>query len=215
MESFRNPRIREGTAIKIKLLLIGCLLFLAPLSRENVEIKKIFNEIERLKQHFKTHKITVDGDIDCDDITAETTLLSKQPCARAYLSATQDDLANGLTFVQLDTESYDVSGDFDVATGSFTATIAGYYQVNGSIVIEDDNSLNDQSVVGVYIFKNSGAASANLTMASGSDPECASVSDIIYLSVGDTVSLYAYTTDAGIDLDASLYFTYLSIRLVQ
>lgn len=42
-----------------KLLFIICILLLAPLSRNDVEIRKNRDEIERIKQHLKTKQITI------------------------------------------------------------------------------------------------------------------------------------------------------------
>jgi len=53
-----------------KLLFLICLLLIAPISKESVQIKKNTDEIERIKQHLKTKKITVDGDIGCAELTA-------------------------------------------------------------------------------------------------------------------------------------------------
>jgi hypothetical protein len=55
-----------------KLFFLICLLLLAPLSQDNVRIKKNFDEVERIKQHLKTKKITVDGgDVQADSFTYE------------------------------------------------------------------------------------------------------------------------------------------------
>lgn len=148
-------------------------------------------------------------------LTGTTMTLTEQPCCRVYLSGDQDDPGAGSAIVQFDTESYDVASNFDTGTSSFTSTIAGYYQVNATIFYEAAD-LNDNEYVGVAIRKNSSEYSISLANAAGGTYDvCASISEIIPLAVGDTLSLYHYTSDANVDIESGAAYTTMSIRLVQ
>lgn len=189
-----------------KLLFIVCILLLAPLSRNDVEIKKNFNEIERIKQHLKTKKVTVDGVIQ-----------SLQPCARVYLSADQDDLVNGAeTKILLNTESYDVGSDFDTTHSSFTVPVTGYYQINASIRWEGTELVADKTYV-IIIKKNEDTIIYNILHASVQFRLKGFLSDVIYLTIGDEITLWGKQNSGGnlIDINSGESVTFLSIRLVQ
>ena len=63
--------------------------------------------------------------------------MPKQPCVFAFISSTQADIATGPVKVNLDSEVYDVNGNFNTSTYVFTAPKTGKYQVSGSLQMSD------------------------------------------------------------------------------
>ncbi len=55
------------------------------------------------------------------------------PAFSAYASASQTITLGTATKVAIDTENFDTNSNFDTSTYRFTPTVAGYYQVNGSV----------------------------------------------------------------------------------
>ena len=72
------------------------------------------------------------------------------PAFRAILSANQTGLSDATyTKLELDTEQFDTTGDYDSSTNyRFTPSVAGYYQLNGGA--GDANNTTYQVYVGIY-----------------------------------------------------------------
>jgi hypothetical protein len=154
-----------------------------------------------------TNKLKVQGTMEVmGSFTA-----SNQPCARAYLSANTSAL-NSQVQVPLNATTYNVGGCFNTTAHQFTAPVAGYYQVNASIMYEYGT---DQRYYGIWIKVNSGYPVQTQITCSGSNWLSSTVSDIIYLNAGDTVELYTnHNHSGGIIIEGGSWFTYMSIRLL-
>lgn len=113
------------------------------------------------------------------------------PAFSAYASADQTGISSGIaTKITLDTEEYDTATCF--AAGRFTATVAGYYQINGSV---KGNSATLTEII-ASIFRNgslyhSGTAD-QFNSTNGS--KTGVVATLVYLGVGDYVELYGTVT---------------------
>ena len=72
------------------------------------------------------------------------------PAFRATLSSDQTGLSDAVyTKLELDTELFDTTGDYDSSTNyRFTPSVAGYYQLNGGA--GDANNTTYQVYVGIY-----------------------------------------------------------------
>ena len=135
------------------------------------------------------------------------------PKARAYLSGTQSNLVSGIwTKVLLDTEDYDVGGDF--ASNKFTAPVSGYYLVVGGVTFTEVVGLKRY---GVAIWKNG----AQITVAnphSALDTTFgASLSTIIHLDATNYVELYALSL-AGVDtvdIISGSTQTFMAVHLIS
>ena len=146
--------------------------------------------------------------------------ISIRSCARAYLSADQDNLVDGvLTKILLDTESFDVGNDFDTATSSFTVPYTGYYQISASIRWEADDMVADKTYL-TYIKKNDLATtiiySTNQSSLAGAVLK-GFISDTVHLTAGDTIAMWAVQNSGGdtIDVDGVYdYTTFMSIRFL-
>jgi len=113
------------------------------------------------------------------------------PAFSARPSTTQSVTTATYTKVNLGTENFDTNNNF--ASSRFTPTVAGYYQLNGSVYPVSTNSAN---YIWAFIYKN------GATYASGSSAGAAStqdgisvVSTLVYLNGStDYVELYCYVT---------------------
>lgn len=141
--------------------------------------------------------------------------LAKNSGARAYGNTDQNNIASGVsTKVTLNVKTYDIQAEFDSATNyRFTAKVAGYYQVNGSVLwtvtVVDKN-------YHVRIYKNGVDVAISYNQASVATYLACKISDVIYLAVNDYVELWAMQeTDAATpDIVASSSYTFLSIAKI-
>lgn len=137
--------------------------------------------------------------------------------ARAYLSADQDDLADGVwTKVDLDQESYDIGADFNVATYKFVVPTTGYYLVVGQVVFEATDLVVDKAY-SVAIYKGGALIIQAATHASHAATLSVIVTDIVYLAAADEIELYALSDsgDAAVDIESGETFTFLAIHLLS
>lgn len=116
--------------------------------------------------------------------------------ARAYKSAaTQSIPVTTSTKVTLDVESFDTGGN--IAASRFTATTAGYYQVNASIGYGQADTEADKYYA-CLIYKNGTPyTETGFSNSLAAASIVASASDIMYLDVGDYVELFAYQNGTG------------------
>lgn len=179
----------------MKKVLFCCLLLVAALSQSDVKIKRNTDEIERIKQHFKTNV----------------------PCAKGYLNNDQDDLTNATwTRILLDAESFDVTDNFNITNSSFTVPITGYYQINASVELEATDLVADKSYY-CEVRSNGSALFSGFSHASAALALTINCSDIANLTAGDAISLWVMSNsgDNAVDVDSGATTTFLSIRLLQ
>jgi hypothetical protein len=134
------------------------------------------------------------------------------PAFSAYLAGPNQTLATGtFTKVQLNAEEYDTNNNFDITTNfRFTPTIAGYYQISGSVGLTGTNVR-----IICSIYKNAAEylrgidATANLSQVT--------VSGLVYFNGStDYVELYAYGSFAGTsDISTGQKYTYLTGAMVR
>jgi hypothetical protein len=135
------------------------------------------------------------------------------PAFSVYRSGNQTGVANN-TFVkvQLNTETFDTNSNFDPTTNyRFTPTVAGYYQINGSVSFETSSSL---SRFFCTIYKN-GSEAYRGTDVNGTGIQ-AVVGGLVYLNGStDYVELYGWATGTGILFYGQPASTYLTGCLVR
>lgn len=126
-----------------------------------------------------------------------------QACFSAYLSADQTVPTASTDDVKFDTENYDVRGEFNVGTYSFTAQDAGYYLVHAQVTYKDPaagilyiNVLNGgTSVISSATYVAAASAYVHTVVAHG----------VIYLDAGDVVKVTTrHTCGVNEDIDSSL-----------
>ena len=129
-----------------------------------------------------------------DGSTAWTSLIYIiWPLSRARATrATAQSMASGVyTKVIFNIEVFDNLGEYDHTTGVFTATNAGYYQVNAS-VLSASTAWTSGEIWSITIFKNGGSYSHG--SYTGHDavviaPASAICSDIVYLAATDYIDI--------------------------
>jgi hypothetical protein len=128
-------------------------------------------------------------------LTTASTFGGTGPAFSAYRNTTQSISNASFTKVQCDTEEFDTNTNYDNATNyRFTPTVAGYYQVNGSVA---GASAYAQLLASIY--KNgSEFKRGNQAGSAGAYLFQAAVSALIYLNGStDYVELYAYQQSGG------------------
>jgi hypothetical protein len=138
-----------------------------------------------------------------------TGLSAGGPAFSAYLSTAQTLTGGVTTKVTCQTEEFDTNSNYDNATNyRFTPTVAGYYQVNGSVRA---NSAYTTGIVHIYkngsIFKT-----GNVIQSDGAQ---FIVSALVYFNGStDYVELYVMFV-TGQNLSAQLYDTYFQASMVR
>ena len=134
------------------------------------------------------------------------------PAFIAYRSGANQALVTAtVTKVQLNTEEFDTNSNFDITTNyRFTPTVAGYYQISGSVGLTGTNTR-----ILCAIYKNGSEyfrgvdASVNVSQAV--------VSGLVYFNGStDYIELYVLGTFAGTsDIASGQKYTYLTGALVR
>jgi hypothetical protein len=133
---------------------------------------------------------------------------------RAYLSA---DLAipfDTYTKINLDTESFDGLSEWDTTNYQFSASVAGYYQINGQIAYLYDHTTSGCSY-GVSLNRGGTRILENITDVPVSNIHRVYpiMSDVVYLTASQVLNMYGYTTrSTGTSAVQDLTCTYLSIH---
>jgi hypothetical protein len=131
----------------------------------------------------------------------------KGPAFRAWNSTLVTIPSNTLTKILFQTEDFDTNSNF--ADSRFTATIAGYYSINGCIGLPV--SSNNCTLV---IYKNNIAHSAGTSIAALTTRS--SVHDIIHLNIGDFLEIYVdHQAGANRNTSNQSFDTYFSGCLIR
>ena len=74
------------------------------------------------------------------------------PAFSAYIASSNQNVTAGVwTKAQLNTEDFDTASCFDSTTNyRFTPTVAGYYQINGSIAPDSTSAFGNGLLVAIY-----------------------------------------------------------------
>ncbi len=153
-----------------------------------------------------------------DGSTAWTSLIYKiWPLSRSRTTrATAQSMANNtFTKVIFNTEVFDNLGEYDHTTGVFTATNAGYYQVNAS-TMSASVAWDALEVWNTNLYKNGALYSRgyfNQISASGTSIRQSTLSDLIYLTAGQFIDIRVYQTQgAAVNINANATFNYFSVH---
>lgn len=138
------------------------------------------------------------------------------PAFSAYLNTATQALSNGaFTKIAINTEEFDTNNNFDSTTNyRFTPTVAGYYQINGCVNINNTSSTRNVCSV----FKNGSEYKRGVDLG-GIIPSTVGVvvSSLVYLNGStDYVELYAYCAAAStVASGGNTYATYFNGALVR
>lgn len=127
------------------------------------------------------------------DVTGN--VVTDAPAFHAYQSTQQTGIAN-LTFtkVNLQTEDFDLTSDFDTSLSRFTPSVAGYYQINATA--QGVNAALSAGSSFLCIYKNGSRhreSLINTATTSGIARTFPSVSGLVYANgTTDYFELYVY-----------------------
>lgn len=133
------------------------------------------------------------------------------PAFSAYQSSSQNLSALAFTKIQFQTEEFDTNSNFDNATNyRFIPTVAGYYQVNGTV------GMNGSFILLCTIYKN-GAEFKRGVQSSGLSLVGVSVNALIYMNGStDYIELYGYNSQATVQpTQTGAAITYFQASLVR
>jgi len=154
-----------------------------------------------------TTAVTIDASQNVAFAKGFTVGATAAPAFSAYLASGQTITASTFTKVQINTEEFDTNSNYDNATNyRFTPTVAGYYQVNGSIRY-DASTTPTRCIVSIY--KNGAEFKRGNDLGNNSTE--AIVSTLVYFNGStDYIELWAYisavTAVIGTAGQALVYF---------
>lgn len=130
------------------------------------------------------------------------TLAVNGPAFGAYQNSAQSITLNTWTKITLDVEEFDTNNNF--TSSRFTPTVAGYYQINGSVYVAGGNTT---LLPGIYKNGSMFKQGTYLTVVASVD---VTVSSLIYMNgTTDYLELYAYS-NATVNTGAYPSTTYLN-----
>lgn len=135
------------------------------------------------------------------------------PAFSAYASVAQSIANTTHTKIQLNTEVFDTNSNFDSTTNyRFTPTVAGYYQITGSVQLASTSAIS-----AVEIYKNGGIAAQGRGVGTGGLNQAGNVSAILYANGStDYFELYVYQPSGGaINTTAASDLTYMCGALIR
>ncbi len=135
--------------------------------------------------------------------------------ARATSAAAQSMANVVFTKVIFNTEVFDNLGEYDDSTGAFTATYAGYYQVNAA-VLSANVAWAAVEIWQIALFKNGTEYSNgyfNQIAAAVTSQRHSILSDIIYLTAGQSIDIRVYHNQgASVNTHTSADYNYFSVH---
>jgi hypothetical protein len=136
-----------------------------------------------------------------------TNVVGNGPAFRAWNSTSVNVPSGTFTKLLFQTEDFDTNSNF--ANSRFTATVAGYYIINGAVAWP--NAVTSGAII---IYKNGLAYASGVVINASTTRN--SVHDIVNLNVGDYVELYAYhSTGSDRITSAQSFDTYFSGCLIR
>ena len=140
-----------------------------------------------------------------------TNVAGTGPAFSAYPSGTQSITSGVYTKVACNTEEFDTNSNYDKDTNyRFTPTVAGYYQVNGSVA---PNGTSTSSCTAA-IYKNGSVAKYGAYMQTLNANS--TVSALIYLNGStDYIEMYTYVTASVASVGNGASSTYFQASLVR
>lgn len=131
---------------------------------------------------------------------------------RAYHGATAS-LTNGAFYtLAFTTESYDVGGDYEASTSTFTAPVAGYYEFTASFLLQ---SVAASKTIAIQLRKNSSTFHQVNVNSGGGGNITAKIASGTYLAANDTVIVRGYHDDSTARDMAGNEFSLFMGRLIS
>jgi hypothetical protein len=128
--------------------------------------------------------------------TGTVMVSGNMPAFSAYLSANQTVTTNTFTKMACDTEEFDTNSNYDTSNYRFTPTVAGYYQVSGSVCVSA--TVSDGAAIAIYKNGSTFKWGNYLTRSAVAADMDAVVSALVYLNGStDYIELYGYVNGTG------------------
>jgi len=142
--------------------------------------------------------------------SGEVMVAGNMPAFSVSQSTLQSLAASTFTKLNLQTEEFDTNNNF--ASSRFTPTVAGYYQINGSVGLSAVGGILTSLIYKNGVQYKSGSFILNSNLGS-----VAGVSSIVYLNGStDYVELFGFQSSAGsADTIANSVFTFMNGLLVR
>ena len=124
-----------------------------------------------------------------------TNVASNGPAFLATQTSGQSISNSTFTKLQFNTEIFDTNNNYDSSTNyRFTATIAGYYQINANFAFNGNSS----GFVQAQIYKNGaviidGSGTSNNTTIGGKG----NAAGVVYLAVNDYIEYFVWQSSGG------------------
>jgi hypothetical protein len=139
------------------------------------------------------------------------------PAFSAYLNTTDQSITSATwTKANLSTEVFDTNSNYDNTTNyRFTPTMAGYYQINGSLCLAGSSITN--ALVALYKNGSQYLRGAQISLTSGnSNGVIGTVTTVMYMNGStDYVELYGYITGTSPNFVAGLAYNSFSGALIR
>jgi len=162
------------------------------------------------------------GALDVSGSVNATTLYGngngiKNPVFCYVQSAPQSITAASETKVSLDTPVFDNFSYWNSTSKRWIPQVAGYYQVNGSVMIANNPSLANGNVVYCIVYKNgSNYARGNIISPDSSNNAQSTTSCIVNMNgTSDYLELYVYSESGGHSTVQNSAYTFMSGALVS
>jgi len=133
------------------------------------------------------------------------------PAFSAYLSATQTVSSATFTKVTINTEEFDTNSNYDNATNyRFTPTVAGYYQVSGTL-----NAATTANVLQIVTIYKNGTEFKRGVSVVPVNGGLVNVSALVYLNGStDYIELYGYI-NTGTSFTSGSTITYFQAAMIR
>jgi hypothetical protein len=144
-------------------------------------------------------------------ITTGSTFAGTGPAFSAYLGSNQTVTQSTWTKLNINTEEFDTDSNYNTTNYRFTPTVAGYYQVNTLLTVQN----TDQTYNVAGVFKNGSEFKASSTSAEAGSYRV-SFSCLVYLNgTTDYIELYGQTTGGAPTFGSGANGTSFSAVLVR
>lgn len=150
-----------------------------------------------------------------EDGTVSSEKLNTTIAARAYRNAAQAILSGAARKVLLDTENFDVGGDFDLANSRFVAPVTGYYEISGSVQYLNLDAAGQQGLCYIYVNGVLAAGNSGYVGAANGDPT-ASITTLEFVNAGEFIELYTQhdSATASESLVVTRANTFLAVHFI-
>lgn len=120
------------------------------------------------------------------------------PAFSAQRNTTQTFSANTFSKVQCNAEDFDTNSNYDNATNyRFTPTVAGYYQLNGTITLIS-TSTNDRQILAFFKNNSQVFRPVDLRISMGTAITMINGTGLLYMNGStDYVELFVYASGSG------------------